>query len=84
MSAFCDTQNLELLDRQTDRLHGQCQRKPLKKQKKKKNKKLKIPEFVVYIHAFVQIYNSTYSINTVSCFIFPQIILKMCDKFNVT
>jgi len=52
--------------------------------KTSEKKKLKIPEFVVYIHAFVQIYNSTYSINTVSCFIFPQIILKMCDKFNVT
>jgi len=82
MSAFCDTQNLELLDRQTDRQHGQCQKKTSEENKKKKN--LKIPEFVVYIHAFVQIYNSTYSINTVSCFIFPQIILKMCDKFNVT
>jgi len=39
MSAFCDTQNLELLDRQTDRQHGQCQRKPLKKAKKKQKLK---------------------------------------------
>jgi len=39
MSAFCDTQNLELLDRQTDRQHGQCQKKTSEENKKKKKLK---------------------------------------------